>query len=205
MIYIAVPLYENKVWVPFMHGLLQSAFQLTSNGFPVEYSFQTGTYIAMNREHLARNFLKTKCQFLLYIDSDIAFKPVDIMELIASNVDVVSGVYRFRTKVPNGKSNLPIKLVGGKDLDLSSPDTLQECELVPGGMLLIRRSVIEAMYEKTKYIFNQGFDNENTESIEDAFTGEDDHFCKLWRKLGGKIHVNTRVRVGHMGDFEYLP
>jgi hypothetical protein len=142
----------------------------------------------------------------VYIDSDIAFKPTDILELMASEVDVVSGVYRFRTPVPEGHpTTLPVRLEGGGYLDLSLKQTLHECEFVPGGMLMIRRHVIERMYKEVPYIFTQGFDMSKNESVEDDFVGEDVHFCKLWRSLGGKIHVNTRVRVGHLGEFEYRP
>ncbi len=206
MIYIATPLYENKVYVPYLHGFIKAIHELTTAGMSVEYAFEKGTYIAMNRENLARSFLKTNCQFLLFIDSDIAFDTRDIMRLLASEVDVVSGVYRFRTTVPEGHpTTLPIRLLDGKYLDLESDETLQECEFVPGGMLMIRRPVIEKMYKEVPYIFNQGFDMSKNESVEDDFIGEDVHFCKLWRELGGKIHVNTKVRVGHIGEFEYRP
>ena len=67
-----------------------------------------------------------------------------------------------------------------------------------------RNSVIEEMYQKVGYIFNQGFNTSNPPiSIEEDFVGEDVSFCKLWRSLGGKIHVNTKVLVGHLGEFEY--
>lgn len=207
MIYIATPLYENKVWVPFMHGFVQSCIYFTGVGIPIRYSFEKGTYIAMNRENLARSFLLTECQYLLFIDSDISFTPKDIIELMASDVDVVSGVYRFRTPVPEGHpTTLPIRLVGGGYLDLNSPETLHECEFVPGGMLLVKRTVIEKMYGKYSYLFNQGFDElKAPESIEEDFVGEDVHFCNLWREIGGKLYANTRVRVGHLGEFEYRP
>lgn len=204
MIFIATPLYENKVWVPYLHGFVRTLHELAKQGWPVEYSFQKGTHIAMNREHLVRDFLKTECKFLVFIDSDIAFEPKDIFELIASNVDVVSGVYRFRNPTKAGQSILPIKLINGEYLDLGKGDVLQECEFVPGGMLVVRRSAIEQMYEKVPYIFDQGFDKSNPPiSIEEDFVGEDVTFCKVWRDLGGKIYVNTKVLVGHLGEFEY--
>lgn len=214
MIYIATPLYENKVWVPFMHGFMNTVHEFTVRGMSIEYSFQTGTYIAMNRENLTRSFLKTNCQFLLFIDSDIAFKPTDIFELLASDVDVVSGIYRFRTPVPEGHpTTLSVRLKGGGYLKFpseeearNSPDALQECEFVPGGMLMIRRNVIERLYNNHRYIFNQGFDlSKDTGIIEEDFVGEDVHFCNIWREMGGKLWANTRVRVGHLGEFEYRP
>lgn len=213
MIYIATPLYENKVWVPFMDGFMNTIHEFTTRGMSIEYSFQTGTYIAMNRENLARAFLKTDCQFLLFIDSDIAFKAADVFELLASDVDVVSGIYRYRTSVPEGHPTLSARLVGGGLIKLPAKeelntyiDALQECEFVPGGMLMIRRKVIEAMYAKQSYIFNQGFDlSKSPISIEEDFAGEDISFCRLWRGMGGKIWANLRVQVGHLGEFEYRP
>ena len=214
MIYIATPLYENKVYVPFLHGFINTVYEFTKQGIPVEYSFQTGTMLAMNRENLARSFLKTSCQYLLYIDADIAFSAKDIFTLLASQVDVVSGIYRLRTPVPKGHHKIPIRLVGGQWLDLindkkeDSVDELLECEEVPGGLLMIRRQVIEKMYDRIPYIFNQSFTRSTLGqaiSIEEDFVGEDVHFCNVWRDMGGKIYVNTNVRVGHIGEFQYEP
>lgn len=208
MIFIATPLYENKVYVPFLHGFIQTSHEFARRGINIEYSFQTGTYIAMNRENLARQFLKTNCQYLLYIDSDIAFKFEDVLRLLASEVDVVSGVYRFRTPVPEGHpTTLPIRALGGGQIDLASDEHMQKCEFVPGGMVMIRRPVIERLYQEHAYIFNQGFfpSNDGAISVEEDFVGEDVEFCKKWRELDGDIYVNTKVRVGHIGEHDYRP
>lgn len=202
MIFLAAPLYENKVHVPFLNGILDTMHWCLTQGFDFQYCFQSGTYLAMNRETLARKFLASKASLLLFVDSDIAFNKDDIIRLIASNVDVVSGVYRYRVPLKN-RHPVVGKALDGGPIDLNGEE-LQRCEFVPGGMLLIRREVIEKMYEKHTYIFNQGFLNlSDPTSIEKDFEGEDLHFCKNWRGLGGEIFINTKVRVGHIGEYTY--
>lgn len=205
MLFIATPLYENKVSVQYMDAVFQTSQLFGERGFSTEYCFQQGTYIAMNREQLARKFLKTKCLFLLFADSDIVFKPADVATLIASDVDLVSGIYTYRK---TGSYGIPFIGQDGKMLDLRGPK-LQECLFVPTGMMLVRRTVFEQLYEKHDFLFDQGFRPgrhnyfTDPDPVSDAFEGEDVHFCQLWREHGGKLHANTEVRVGHLGEFQY--
>ena len=92
----------------------------------------------------------------------------------------------------------------GKPIDENGAE-IQECSIVPTGMLMIRRKVFEQLYAKHKFIFNQGFMKLPESDIEERqvlsfFTGEDVHFCKLWRAMEGKLFVKTSVRVGHVGE-----
>ena len=213
MLFIATPIYLDTIHVAYLHGFTQTLNALYKQGISVEYGFQTGTYIAMNRENLVRRFLKTDCQFMLFVDSDMAFTALDVLNLLASNVDVVSGVYRYRVPIPVGhKHRLTCVGKDKQEIDLASDQHMQKCDVIPGGMLLVRRSVFEKLYASgVKYIFDQGysfrFEQDHTSSepssIEDDFVGEDLHFCLIWRKLGGDLWVNTKVQPGHVGTFEY--
>ena len=87
------------------------------------------------------------------------------------------------------------------------------------GFKLIKRSVIERMiaaYPETKYQVAQTFPRPKTHSnnqyalfecMIDKMTGvylsEDFAFCHLWRKLGGKIWLDTQSRLTHIGTYKY--
>ncbi len=101
----------------------------------------------------------------------------------------------------------------GAAIDSDSSE-LQECGYLPSGMLLIRRSALEQLYKKHEHIFDQGFRDTRwfqnihgtgKEPVLDAFEGEDVHFSKLWRDLGGKMYVLANVKVGHVGEYVYRP
>jgi hypothetical protein len=210
MLFIGTPLYDNRVCYQYLHGLIQTIDVLRTHGMSIEYTLEQGTYIAINREKLVRRFMQSQCQFFLFIDGDTAFTPRDVLELIASNVDVVSGLYRYRIQVQSGIVPHCFRGVQGEVIDTNSPE-LQECEFVPTGMLLIRRSVFEKLYQSHEHLFDQGFranhtlrqKPQTTDEVILKWEGEDEYFSRIWRESGGKVHVNCKVKVGHIGERDY--
>ncbi len=217
MLFIATPLYANSVCSEYLHGMLQTVSLLGSKGMAVQYAFERGTYIAINREKLVRRFLKTDCQFMLFIDGDTAFQALDVIRLLSADVDVVSGFYRYRIGVKPGITNHCFRSANGRAIDVldRNSETLQECGFLPTGMLLIRRSVFERLYEKHEYVFDQGFRDTawfqalfkagEREDVATNFEGEDVHFSKIWREMGGQLFVKAGVQVGHVGERVYWP
>lgn len=205
MLFIATPLYENKVSTNYMDAVFQTSQLFGKKGFITHYQFEQSTYIGINRDRLARNFLKTDCAYFIFIDADIVFSPKDIATLISSDVDFVSGIYTYRKA---GSYGIPFIGTDGKMLDLRG-GPLKECQFVPTGMMLLKRTVFEQLYEKHQFLFDQGYRPGrhnpffDEDPISNAFEGEDVNFCRIWREHGGKIYANTEVRVGHLGEFQY--
>jgi hypothetical protein len=210
MLFIGTALYSNQVCTQYLHGMLQTTGVLRANGLDVEYAFEQGTYIAINREKLARRFLASKCQFFLSIDADTAFTPLDVLALLSSNVEVVSALYRYRIQVKPGIIPHCFRTVTGENIDENSTE-LQECEFVPTGMVLIRRSVFEQLYKTHEHLYDQGFrakhtlrqKPQTTDEVIIKFEGEDEHFSRIWREAGGKVYVNCKAKVGHIGERDY--
>ncbi len=211
MLFIATPLYENKVTIQYMHGMIQTSNVLQQHGMASQYALEQSTYISVNREKLVRRFLKTDCQFFLFVDSDTAFTAQDVLALLAADVPVVSALYRYRVKANEGAIVHCFRDTTGKPIDVNSTE-LQECAFLPTGMLLIRREVFEKMYRQHEYIFDQGFKDTSwfqavfepsSDTVQSSFEGEDICFSRLWREMGGKMYVKADVKVGHIGSFDY--
>jgi hypothetical protein len=214
MLFIGTPLYENKVSSQYLHGLMQTANLLARHGLTIEYALELGTYIAINRERLVRKFLKSKCHFFLFIDADTVFTPQDVLALLSADLPMVSGIYRYRIEVKKGIPIHSFRNTEGNPVDLrEGADEIQECAFVPTGMLMIRRDVFEQLYAKHEFIFDQGFRDTSDfrklfgdtgeDEVQSYFEGEDVHLSKIWREMGGKIFVNTSVRVDHIGEKVY--
>jgi hypothetical protein len=191
---------------------MQTANLLGTHGLGMQYAFEFGTYIAINREKLVKRFMASNAQFLLFLDGDTVFQAQDVLALLAADVDVVSGLYRYRQRVPPGMAEHSFRDAEGKAVRIDLAAELQECALVPTGMLLIRRSVFERLYTKHRFVFDQGFRAprdeiadlfETEDEIAESFEGEDTHFCRIWREMGGQIFVKPSVRLGHLGEHEY--
>ncbi len=87
------------------------------------------------------------------------------------------------------------------------------------GFMLIRRNVVErlvAAYPETKYRLMQTYpepakQSENQYNLFDCmiepetgtYLSEDFTFCHRWRRLGGKVWLDTLSRLKHVGSYEY--
>lgn len=138
--------------------------------------------------------------FLMWIDSDVIFKPEDILKLINYNLDIVSGCYIMRDNV-----NYPIVedlnydyFLKHSSFQFINKDTLKqkrslfEAAYVGFGFLCIKKGVFEAMkypfFEPVRMIIN--------DNIQD-YASEDVSWCINIRKLGFKIMVDPTIIVGH--------
>lgn len=159
--------------------------------------------ISRARNELGRLFLnsKEKYDYLMFIDDDITWdanqKPID--KLIASNKDIIAGVYpvrdgsfrpAIRTKkiqslVNKGKYNgEKVNVVRNKVYEVVYAST---------GFMLISRKCLESIYDKYKFPFAP-FGDEN-----DEYLSEDWAFCKRARDLNFKVWVDTTIKLGHIG------
>jgi hypothetical protein len=87
------------------------------------------------------------------------------------------------------------------------------------GFMLIRRAVVERMaaaYPETKYKVAQTYPSparasDNLHSLFDCmidpetrtYLSEDFTFCHRWRRIGGKVWLDTRSRLKHVGSCEF--
>ena len=166
---------------------------------------------------------------LLFIDSDIEFSVDLILRMIREDKDVMGIGYAQKWlnigKMKQVFSELnvpkdPIQLCTNASIHLipGEKGPVQEVEYCTTGCLLIKRHVIEKMMEKypeRKFMNDvdayMGSDPEkfyNLFCIEihpetKRLESEDYAFCRLWREMGGKIHVLLDANLRHHGWFGY--
>ena len=188
---IATPLYNGTTSYLYTLGALETQRLLKVE---VEHVFITGCYIAMNRERLTRFFIeKEHCTHLLFIDSDIGFTANDVFNLLHADLDMISGIYTRRQT----KKDVPIEPMSGNSIVLNSG--VIECVAVPSGFLLLKRHVLEKMYDEYSPPYHNGLWEHGLD------IGEDLAFCRRWRAVGGKIHAHTGVIVKHIGEHVFEP
>ena len=137
---------------------------------------------------------------MMWIDSDIVFKPDDFFALLESPHDVTAGMYMmedlqhfatvkewdedFFAKNGTFKFMKPEDLVG---LDSS----YLPVAYTGMGWMMIRKGVVETI----KYPWFHS-DLQTVGSLVDM-NSEDVSFCRALQTAGHTIHVDTKVRVGH--------
>ena len=142
---------------------------------------------------LARNLLVARVlkdnniSHVCMIDADMTFPPQTLKYLLAADKDVIGVLYTTRAK--------PIYFCAFKQTGQNHFEPIyqfkhavEEVDAVGSGFMLIKREVLKGM--ETPFAISGNY----TEDVE---------FCLRARKRGFKIYVDTRIRCGHIGDYEF--
>ena len=134
---------------------------------------------------------------ILWIDSDIAFEPDDVFQLLSHDYDVVSGCYFLQ----NGEVTVyPKVLRGGMSkeeiMKLKKPFAVRG---VGFGFLAVKQGIFEKI--ERPWFSQVGVDiiDEKTGEVERRFPlmGEDLSWCEKVHRMGIPIMVDPLVRVTH--------
>ena len=191
----------------FLHSLIDFFPYSLQNGIP--FSFETlpnCSLISLGRSIMLDRALKDDSwTHVLWIDADLRFKPEYIHSMILDDKDIVGGFYP--------KKGLPIDFASSPAPDGEDTEFLFETIYVATGFMLVKRAVIEKMYEH--YREELGYYYQGTESAvhlfhpiidEDnnrLFLTEDYAFCKRARDIGFRCYMSKRFELPHIGVMEY--
>lgn len=197
-------------------------------GFSTNYIYNE-SLITRGRNELVYNFLETNESHLMFVDSDIVFDANDVVKMIEHDKDVVCGIYPKKAidwnKVVYAIKN---DLVKAQDLGMAGchyafnagdidekelTEKLQGTDLVEvkhaaTGFMLIKREVFIKLFDKVEtYKIRYSTERERTVrcffdtmiSEDKQYLSEDWFFCDLWKKHGGKIYINPRIILKHIG------
>lgn len=202
-----VPCYGGAVSEKFFTSMLKTC--ISNSKYGIDFAIETITNDSLVTR--ARNNLVAKAMsrpdstHLMFIDADIGFKPGDVYQLIAANKDIVGGLYP--------KKQYPLEyVIEGLEGGEADDDGLQEVRHIGTGFMLIKRRVIETMFEQytdLRYVDDLGLDPafqpymynlfDTTISDDRCLLSEDYTFCNRWREVGGQVFAHTRVKLSHSG------
>lgn len=143
------------------------------------------------REKMVESFLNSKCDAILFIDSDMTFEPEYIDKLASYDLPFVTAMAFKRT--PPFQPCFYTKLTyENKEPLLEVPIDYSEgiLEIEGAGMacVLIKREVFKQV--KKPYFFPK------------PGLGEDLTFCLKLKKAGVKMYCDTTTGFGHLSNFE---
>lgn len=163
-----------------------------------------GSLVVNNRNKLVDQARKLGVDYLFFVDSDIVLHAHTLRRLLMLDKDIVGGTYIQREEPHRllGKTVDGVMLsdvMEGMPINLHEP---MEVGALPGGCLLVKMSVFDAMEEP---IFQTpAYVTDSTPWTE----GEDYFFCRKARELGFSIWLDwqTSMSLGHIGQrVNYLP
>lgn len=184
--------------------------QASSRGHQIMISQQYSSVVHFARAKcLGGNVLKGQDQkpfqgevdydVMMWIDSDVVFKPDDFFALLESPHDITAGMYMMEdlqhfATVKEWNEDFFIKF--GSFKFMRPEDIVGASQYVPVaytgmGWMMIRKGVVETL--KYPWFWSE------LEHVGDLveMNSEDVAFCRALTKAGHQVWVDTKIRVGH--------
>lgn len=145
----------------------------------------TGSLIFASREAIAQKAVNEEFDYVLWIDSDMTFPPSLLLDLIAHDKDIVTGVCAMRR---HPYTPCVYKEKEKYEAVTEWPDRLFEVDACGFGAILTKVEVLEKMFDKYQTCFQPIYGY-----------GEDMSFCRRAKELGYKIYADPNIDIGHIG------
>ncbi len=188
----------------------------------------TESLIPRGRDRSANLFMELGFDKLLSIDADISWTYEDFRRIITSDKDVVGGVYPLKCfPIVANFNPLPDRGteyfsthrgIGLNELEefsakYADPVTGEaEVRHVPTGFLCITKKVFEELAKTVPVYWSFQPDTGETKGFFQfypsgvhgkEYESEDWGICRLAAEAGFKVHLNTKIRLGHTGNHTY--
>ncbi len=167
--------------------------------------FPSSGGIADGRNCLVDDFLKSDCDKMVFLDSDISFEKGSLLQLALKPVDFVGGAYRYKMADEQYPIRFLKEVEKGADM-WSDENGLIEVDGLPFGFVALSRNVFKKFDEKFPDRINKNFGNKGTAYfqlpiVNGVLWGEDYSFCNEWRAMGEKIYLFPEIELTHW-DFK---
>jgi len=210
-------------------SMFQLAGYLYERGIPVTYGQTINeSLVPRGRNGLVQRFIATEATHLMFIDSDIIFRPEDVTSLIQADKSVIAGLYPrkdidWRSIRSAAIQGLPIECLADSGLsyvwepmnrtsELRNAMEPVEASYCGTGFMLIKRDVFEKLADSvpsycddcTKEHFGQIIKEYFATSIDNKrYLSEDYNFCRLVRESGIPVHIAPWVNLVHVGAYNF--
>lgn len=181
------------------------------------YSFIAGdSAVNRARNNLAKQFLESDNDYLLFIDDDISFTLEDVMTCVNAPFHITGLLYSKRCEAKEDGIQWVMSRLGGEEVN---GEGWLRVARQGTGFLCIARSALEHIKgHRNTYVFHPGFSYDLPTPGYDFFAmgsfyndakeryewlSEDWFFCDLARKCGLNIMVQTKRFVKHIGEAIY--
>lgn len=224
-IMLAAPIQDRKVATNFNLGLMDVQPIFQQNNIYFEFARVEGSSLLPHaRNTLVDMFMNSRCQKMLFIDSDQGFNRESVFRLFQSSRRIVAAISphkRFPLNLnfePLEEDRKYFKDTNNKTMKEfqefaeDKADANGDIQVLRAGtgMMCIDRSVFDILKEKVDWYY--AFDNDTKHihreyfrmgSIDHRYRGEDWVFCMLAQTADIPIFVNRYAFISHDGVFSF--
>jgi glycosyltransferase involved in cell wall biosynthesis len=190
----------TKPYQVTLDSLAASLPLITAAGWEEGAVYAIGNpYISAARAQMLRKALDAKATVVVFIDHDLSWDPQDLLTLIETEGDVVSGTYRFKG---DPEEYMGAIFPGMDGCPIVREDGCIKAHSIPAGFLKITRAGVNKFmnaYPELLYgercspavdLFNHG--------VHDwTWYGEDYSFARRWREKCGDIWLVPNLNITH--------
>lgn len=231
---IGTPCFGGLVTQRYMQSVCALLQYGTANGIAVSVELLGyDSLVPRARNTIVATFLDSPtATHLMFIDADIGFTPDAVGRMLAFDKDVVAGMYPLkivhydpavleRVRAGEPLESAQTRYVGALEEGeaLETVDGFATGVYAGAGFLLMTRAALERMaaaYPETRYTAShnkaQPSLSPNQYALFDCviepgtreYLSEDYTFCHRWRAIGGKLWLDTRSQLMHVGPREFV-
>ena len=190
-IYIAMACYDS-VKINTMLSVTRLVKEFTKAGLEWQIETVKSPYVSKARNALTALFLRSKYDYLLFIDADVEFNPEAVIRMLVTKKDIILTPYRVKFPQDVNFTKYSVSFPDDKNVSIL-PGDLVEISEGPAGLMLIHRKVFEFLMdscprlkiqhpfkkESDPYLYN--FWDTTFDMDQGLWRGEDISFCRLAR------------------------
>jgi glycosyltransferase involved in cell wall biosynthesis len=201
---LATPTY-TKPHPAFLAAVEAAVPVLDSAGIDHHMTFRTGSpYISHARSAMLRKALDAEADDIIFLDHDMGFEPQDLLKLIQTEGEVISGLYRFKK---DEEEYMGALVPDEQGLPIVREDGCIKAEWIPAGFLKITKEGVDRFmraYPELCYgpRFSLSVDLFNHGAHDGLWWGEDYAFSRRWNAIGD-IWIIPDLNLTHHGDKPY--
>lgn len=193
---------------PYIESLEASIPLVVAAGWDEGYAQDVGCpYISHARAGMTRRALDAGADVIVYLDYDLSWDPTDLVKLLETEGDVVSGLYRFKKDEEEYMGTL---ICGTDARPQVRGDGAIRGDKVPAGFLKVTKAAVQRFmrsYPELLYgdpdrysvdLFNHG-------AWKGVWYGEDYAFSRRWVECGGEIWIVPDLDLCHHGNGKSYP
>jgi hypothetical protein len=195
---IATPAYDGRLDVWYTTSLVNSVRIAQDNGIflhPVFMSYDA--LVQRARNDLFR--LALEYDAVIWIDSDLEWNPMWIMELLGSDKDVIGGTYRKKTD--------DAELYTVKTNNIESKDGLIKVDGLGMGFVKMSKKAVQALWDASQPYQNEGREGRmicDIQIVDGQLCSEDVMLFTKLRGLGFDVWLDPRMTCCHIGTKKFF-
>jgi len=232
-VFLSTPCYGGLCLEGYAESLIRLQRTCAENGIEIVLDTTENESLVHRARNLsiARFLLENKQDFFMFIDADIHFDPTSVVRLIKSGHDIAVAAYpkkavmweQTEDAIKKGDTRDPSRMSSSLVLNFKYQNTplvngFAEVLDGPTGFMLIKRDVIQKMYDHYRPTLSCVNDHQNRGTLTDyvaifdcmidpeskRYLSEDYAFCRRWQQMGGKIYADCMTTLGHIGNLRFF-